>query len=96
MAITAMAADLKAAGKDVIGLGAGEPDFDTPDTVKAAGIEAIELIRNQRVVRFEMARVERRSTSDPAPHEAERSPDLPAESRGAESAESRLRRSGHP
>ena len=42
MAITAMAADLKAAGKDVIGLGAGEPDFDTPDTVKSAGIEAIE------------------------------------------------------
>ena len=42
MAITAMAADLKAAGKDVIGLGAGEPDFDTPDTVKAAGIEAIQ------------------------------------------------------
>ena len=42
MAITAMAADLKAAGKDVIGLGAGEPDFDTPETVKAAGIEAIQ------------------------------------------------------
>ena len=42
MAITAMAAELKAAGKDVIGLGAGEPDFDTPDTVKAAGIEAIQ------------------------------------------------------
>ena len=42
MAITAMAAELKAAGKDVIGLGAGEPDFDTPDTVKAAGIQAIQ------------------------------------------------------
>ena len=42
MAITAMAAELKAAGKDVIGLGAGEPDFDTPDSVKAAGIQAIE------------------------------------------------------
>ena len=42
MAITAMAAELKAAGKDVIGLGAGEPDFDTPENVKAAGIEAIE------------------------------------------------------
>ena len=42
MAITAMAAELKAAGKDVIGLGAGEPDFDTPESIKAAGIEAIE------------------------------------------------------
>ena len=42
MAITAMAAELKAAGKDVIGLGAGEPDFDTPDNIKAAGIEAIQ------------------------------------------------------
>ena len=41
MAITAMAAELKAAGKDVIGLGAGEPDFDTPDSVKDAGIAAI-------------------------------------------------------
>ena len=42
MAITAMAAELKAAGKDVIGLGAGEPDFDTPESIKAAGIQAIE------------------------------------------------------
>ena len=41
MAITAMAAELKAAGKDVIGLGAGEPDFDTPDGIKAAGMQAI-------------------------------------------------------
>ena len=41
MAITAMAAEMKAAGRDVIGLGAGEPDFDTPESVKAAGIEAI-------------------------------------------------------
>jgi aspartate aminotransferase len=41
MAITALAAELKAAGRDVIGLAAGEPDFDTPDNVKAAGIAAI-------------------------------------------------------
>ena len=41
MAIAAMAAELKAAGKDVIGLGAGEPDFDTPDGIKAAGMQAI-------------------------------------------------------
>jgi len=42
MAITAMAAEMKAAGRDVIGLGAGEPDFDTPESVKAAGIRAIQ------------------------------------------------------
>ncbi|MFM2129139.1 MAG: hypothetical protein RL477_685 [Pseudomonadota bacterium] len=41
MAITALAADLKAAGRDVIGLAAGEPDFDTPDHVKAAANAAI-------------------------------------------------------
>ena len=41
MAITAKAAELKAAGRDVIGLGAGEPDFDTPDSIKDAGIRAI-------------------------------------------------------
>ena len=41
MAITAKAAELKLAGRDVIGLGAGEPDFDTPDDIKEAGILAI-------------------------------------------------------
>lgn len=41
LAVTAKAAELKAAGKDVIGLGAGEPDFDTPDHIKNAAIEAI-------------------------------------------------------
>ena len=41
MAITAKAREMKAAGFDVIGLGAGEPDFDTPDNVKQAAIEAI-------------------------------------------------------
>lgn len=39
--VTAKAAELKAAGKDVIGLGAGEPDFDTPEHIKAAAVEAI-------------------------------------------------------
>jgi aspartate aminotransferase len=38
---TTRAAELKAAGRDVIGLGAGEPDFDTPDHVKEAAIRAI-------------------------------------------------------
>jgi aspartate aminotransferase len=42
MAITSKARELKAAGFDVIGLGAGEPDFDTPDNIKRAAIEAIE------------------------------------------------------
>ncbi len=41
LAVTAKASELKAAGKDVIGLGAGEPDFDTPETIKEAAWEAI-------------------------------------------------------
>src|SRR6202047_3396296 len=41
LAVTARAARLKAQGKDVIGLGAGEPDFDTPAHIALAGIEAI-------------------------------------------------------
>ena len=41
IAVTTMAAELKAAGRDVIGLGAGEPDFDTPENIKQAGIAAI-------------------------------------------------------
>ena len=41
LAVTARAASLKAEGKDIIGLGAGEPDFDTPQHIKDAGIAAI-------------------------------------------------------
>ena len=41
LAVTARAAKLKAEGKDIIGLGAGEPDFDTPQHIKLAAIEAI-------------------------------------------------------
>ena len=41
MAITAKAVELKAQGRDVIGLGAGEPDFNTPENIKEAGIRAI-------------------------------------------------------
>jgi len=41
LAVTAKANELKAAGQDVVGLGAGEPDFDTPDFIKAAAIQAI-------------------------------------------------------
>ena len=42
IAVTDMARALKAAGRDVIGLGVGEPDFDTPDNIKRAAIKAIE------------------------------------------------------
>ncbi len=42
LAVTARAAQLKAEGKDIIGLGAGEPDFDTPAHISAAGIAAIQ------------------------------------------------------
>ena len=42
LAVTNKANELRAAGKDIIGLGAGEPDFDTPTHIKQAAIEAIE------------------------------------------------------
>ncbi|MFD0980897.1 pyridoxal phosphate-dependent aminotransferase [Tropicimonas aquimaris] len=42
IAVTTLANELKAAGKDVIGLGAGEPDFDTPENIKAAAKAAID------------------------------------------------------
>ncbi len=41
IAVTNLARELKAAGRDIIGLGAGEPDFDTPEHVKEAAIAAI-------------------------------------------------------
>ncbi len=42
IAVTTKAAELRAAGRDVIGLGAGEPDFDTPENIKTAGKRAID------------------------------------------------------
>ena len=42
IAVTQKAKELKASGKDIIGLGAGEPDFDTPDNIKEAAIKAIQ------------------------------------------------------
>lgn len=42
IAVTNLAAELKAQGRDVIGLSAGEPDFDTPEHIRAAGIAAID------------------------------------------------------
>jgi len=47
IAVSTKAAELKAAGRDVIGLGAGEPDFDTPDNIKQAGIDAIKQGRTK-------------------------------------------------
>ncbi|MEO0359236.1 MAG: aminotransferase class I/II-fold pyridoxal phosphate-dependent enzyme, partial [Pseudomonadota bacterium] len=41
IAVTTKAAELKAAGRDIIALGAGEPDFDTPANIAAAGQQAI-------------------------------------------------------
>ena len=43
IAVTQKAAELKRTGKDIIGLGAGEPDFDTPENIKEAAIKAISL-----------------------------------------------------
>ena len=42
VAVTAKVAELKAAGRDIIGLGAGEPDFDTPAHIRTAAVRAIE------------------------------------------------------
>src|SRR5881397_2039030 len=42
IAVTDKARALKLAGRDVIGLGAGEPDFDTPDNIKLAAFKAIQ------------------------------------------------------
>ena len=58
IAVTDKARALKAAGRDVIGLGAGEPDFDTPDNIKQAAIKAI----NER----QGVEVHRRSTGSPS------------------------------
>ncbi|MDE0002348.1 MAG: pyridoxal phosphate-dependent aminotransferase [Rhodospirillaceae bacterium] len=41
-ALTGLVAELKAAGRDIIGLGAGEPDFDTPDNISLAGKQSID------------------------------------------------------
>ena len=41
IAISTLAAELKAQGRDVIGLSAGEPDFDTPQNIKDAAVAAI-------------------------------------------------------
>lgn len=47
VAVTTLAQELKAQGRDIIGLGAGEPDFDTPDNIKDAAIAAIRAGRTK-------------------------------------------------
>src|SRR5512141_3345010 len=53
IAVTDKARALKQAGRDVIGLGAGEPDFDTPDNIKQAAIKAIESGRASKYTAVE-------------------------------------------
>src|ERR1700754_1034215 len=53
IAVTDKARALKASGRDVIGLGAGEPDFDTPDNIKKAAIKAIESGRASKYTAVE-------------------------------------------
>ena len=43
IAVTQKARELRAAGKDVIGLGAGEPDFDTPDNIKKQLLKLLKM-----------------------------------------------------
>ena len=42
LAVSAKAGQLRAEGRDIIGLGAGEPDFDTPEHIKQAAIRALD------------------------------------------------------
>ena len=57
IAVTDKARALKAAGRNVIGLGAGEPDFDTPDNIKEAAIKAIREGRASKYTRQKTARI---------------------------------------
>ncbi len=50
IAMTTKAQELKAAGKDIIGLSAGEPDFDTPDHIKAEAIAALKAFHSGRTL----------------------------------------------
>ena len=59
MAITARAQDMAAAGRDIIGLSAGEPDFDTPAHIRAAGIRAINEGRTRYTAADGMAELKR-------------------------------------
>ena len=47
IAVTSKAREMRAAGKDVIGLGAGEPDFDTPDNIKEAALNTMRFFKHE-------------------------------------------------
>ncbi len=87
IAVTEKARALKAAGRDVIGLGAGEPDFDTPDNIKEAAIKAIRERQDQVHQRRRHRRAEggdRRASSSArtaSTTSRPRSPSAPAASR---------------
>ena len=57
LAVTARAAALKASGRDIIGLGAGEPDFDTPDHIKDAAHQALVNVQTLHLVQIHLHRV---------------------------------------
>jgi aspartate aminotransferase len=76
IAVTDKARALKQAGRDVIGLGAGEPDFDTPDNIKQAAIKAIESGRASKYTAVDGIPELKASTTDRA-----RSSSAPAASR---------------
>ena len=57
LAVTQKARELKAAGKDVIALGAGEPDFDTPENVKDAAIKAIKALQSNRINAYSLQEI---------------------------------------
>ena len=57
IAVTQKARELRAAGKDVVGLGAGEPDFDTPINVKNAAIKAIKSLRRNRIDTYSLQEI---------------------------------------
>ena len=56
IAVTTKAQELKAAGRDVIGLGAGEPDFDTPENIRAAAKRAFAAM--MEMGKIDIARIE--------------------------------------
>jgi hypothetical protein len=59
LAVTARAAKLKAEGKDIIGLGAGEPDFDTPKHIADAGVAAIKQGQDHEIRFYDLAHPDR-------------------------------------
>ena len=57
IAVTQKARELRAAGKDVIGLGAGEPDFDTPNNIKNAAIKAIKALQRNKIDTYSLQEI---------------------------------------